>query len=140
MSNDSGKPGPAQQAMVMWILWFSIFAGIFIIRSFAGPTWTESEQEAPLQITAIGGVGLAAAFAGMIVRWFIIPNIREATARLPAMVVGLALCEGCGIIGTFVSRNAAESMLMFTVSALCLFVSAPIYGASPKEKSPFRES
>ena len=120
-------PSPNSQRIVMWVIWFAILQGLFVIRLFAAPKFTPEQEAMPLVISPIAWIALGSACISMIVRWLIIPRITEMQPRLTAMIVGLALAEGGGILGMFACYNAQESTLLFTVSAACVFLSAPIY-------------
>jgi len=138
--NERDKLNPAQAALTMWVIWFAIVTGLFIIRVFAAPALMQEDSGQPLELGLISAIALTSAAGGMIVRWLVIPRIQSLEARLQAMVVGLALCEGCGILGMFVAGGGEEARLLFSVSAACLIVSAPIYTRAARKPSPFHQS
>lgn len=129
--------------IVFWIIWFAILQGLFIIHFFAAPKPVPAEEAVAFSLSMISLIALAAAGIGMVLRWVIIPRIPSMTAKLPVMVFGLALCEGCGIIGMFALPGAHndERMLLFSVAVATVILSAPIYTLSRKtESSPFHVS
>ena len=140
--NGSPYSSPKQVKIVMWVIWFAILQGLFIIRIFAAPKAVAPEEALPLELTSMAWVGLAAATAGMIVRWVIIPRITELQSKLSAMVIGLAFSDGCGMLGMFAipSTHVDERSLLFAISVACVILSAPVYLLTKPEKSPFRES
>jgi len=127
----------------MWIIWFAILQGLFILHFFAAPKPVPAEEAVAFSLSMISIVALAAAGIGMVLRWVVIPRITSKLAQLQAMIIGLALCEGSGIIGMFVLPGAHndERMLLFVVAVATVILSAPIYTIRRKtEVSPFHVS
>lgn len=148
--NGSPNTSPKQAKIVMWVIWFAILQGLFIIRIFAAPKAAAPEEALPLELTAIAYVGITAAAISMIIRWLVIPkftdfqsaSLTKLQSILPLMIIGLAMAEGCGILSMFVipSTHVDERNLLFAISVACVILSAPVYLLAKPEKSPFRES
>lgn len=139
----SSRPSaPVGLKIVMFILWYAILQGLFIIRLFAAPKGMSMEGlPLTIDLSMIGWIGMAGAAASMVIRWIVAPKIKDPAATLPAMIIGVALAEGCGIFGMFVVQDVAERNLLFYVSVVCVVLSAPIYLLMrPKEPSPYRQS
>lgn len=127
----------------MWVIWFAIAQGLFILRFFAAPKPVPAEEAVAFSLSTISLIALCGAGIGMVVRWVIIPRIPSITGKFPAMIIGLALCEGCGILGMFAlpSAHNDERALLFWVAVVTVILSAPIYTFRGKsEPSPFHGS
>lgn len=127
---------PPPQALVFWIIWFAILAGFVMIQVFAGggiPTGKELEP-APLWMKVIPVVMGTAALA---VRFFVLPRIKALPARLPPMIIGLALAEAAGIVGAFLidGRHGATRLTVFLLAVVCIILQAPVYtlGGKPDD-------
>ncbi len=127
------------QPIIFWIIWFAILSGLLIMQTFAGggiPSGSD-QGEGPVLFQTLA---LVAAAASLIVRFAIIPRLKELQKKLPAMIVGLALAEGIGIIGMFAvpHQYGATRLFMLGVSLVCVAISAPVYVKFPVGGSPFR--
>ena len=134
---------PKGSPLVMWIIWFGIFQGLFILHFFAAPKPVPAEEAVAFSLSVVSLCALCGAGFGMALRWLVIPRIPSMIAQLPVMVIGLALCEGSGIIGMFAlpSTHNDERMLLFSVAVATVLLSAPIYTLTRKtESSPFHVS
>ena len=123
-----GNPQRPPTLLVFWIIWFAIFNGLFILQFFAAGGFPSgsNERDAPLWSVAVPAALLVVA---MMIRFIIIPKITNIVALLPAMVVGLALSEGVGILGMFaLGKEFPETrMALFVTSVCAVVVFAPVY-------------
>ncbi len=131
--------GNTAQPIIFWILWFAILSGLLIMQFFAGggiPSGSD-QGEGPVLIQTFA---LVLAAASLIVRFAVIPRLEELQKKLPAMIVGLALAEGIGIIGMFAvpHQYGATRLFMLGISIICVVISAPVYVKFPVVGSPFR--
>lgn len=132
--------GPqALKPVIFWIIWFAILSGLFVMQAFAGggiPSGSDQGEAPALFLT----LALVAAAASLFVRFAAIPRLKELEKKLPAMVVGLALGEGIGIIGMFAvpHQYGATRLFMLGISIACVVLSAPFYARSPVGGGPFR--
>lgn len=132
MTSSSQQQPPV--TVVMWIMWFAILNGLFMIAFFAAPRPPEPElrlDEANLPFVALSVV------SGMIslgIRFMLIPKMSHAQGLLVAMMVGLAIAEGSGIIGMFVvpSEYHTTRLFMLAVAVICILIHAPIYAGKFK--------
>lgn len=113
----------------MWVIWFALFTGLFIIAHFAAPKPTEAAKgvEQVYSMFTFIGVGLCA--AALLIRVLIIPRLNSPEKLLQAMIIGLALCDGAAMLGMFVvpTDQIVERKLLFSVAVGCMALSAPIY-------------
>ena len=148
--SDVHKANERQKVMTMWVVWFAIFAGLFIMVFVTAPevafiTEPDSKKVMSLHNPAYSPltiVGVIAALAGVVVRLFVIPCFGDVETKLRAMIVGLALCESCGIIGLYATQSELleQRMVLFWTSVVTVLVSAPIYLHQSKNSSPFHQS
>jgi hypothetical protein len=137
--SQSSQGSQAPQPAIFWIIWFAILSGLFVMQSFAGggiPSGPD-QGEAPALFQTLA---LAAAAASLFVRFVIIPKLKDLEKKLPAMIVGLALGEGIGIIGMFAvpHQYGATRLFMLGISIACVVLSAPFYARSRVGGGPFR--
>jgi hypothetical protein len=134
---------PSQQApaqpVVFWIIWFAILSGLMIIQFILGggiPAVSSQEKEPVIwQVVALG-----AATVALVIRFIIIPRLEGLEKKLPAMIIGLAVSEGVGIIGIFVvpHEHSSTRLFMLGTAIVCIVLSAPVYAKPSGGGSPFR--
>lgn len=129
-------PPPAAQAIVFWILWFSMTSGVCIIHYFLGPaSRAKAASDAtdaalgPIEVVCIGAV-----VAAMIVRFLVLPRFDSLQKKLPVFIVAMAMAEGCGVIGTIVARSHQREL--FTLSLVALALLAPVFALPRAESFP----
>lgn len=142
---DPAKEAHMQQAIMFWVVWFSILSGLFIIAAVGGNTAPQGGTGIPPKPEAwsvMSILGLALAGMGVLCRILVVSRVEAIQAKFTAMIVGLALCEACGLIGIFVVdyQLPRERILLFWVAAISVLISAPIYTVMKPKSSPFRES
>jgi hypothetical protein len=132
-----GQPPP--QPLVFWIIWFAILSGLLVMQTFAGGGISSgSDQgEGPVLFQTLA---LVAAAVSLFVRFAVIPRLDGLQKKLPAMIIGLALAEGIGILGMFAvpHQYGATRLFMLGLSIVCVVISAPVYAKFPGGGSPFR--
>lgn len=121
-------PGPdAQriraQLMVWWIIWASILAGLIVIYYLLGrgPLAPVAPGTNPL-VNLIGFVPL---FVSIIIRWLVLPRSATPVAAFGMFIAGLALADGCGILGIFLGGPYREDFFVLGVLGVTQYV--PFY-------------
>jgi len=129
MPHSSSSQEPPPTALVFWIIWFSLFSGMFVIMMFAGGGWPGGENTEPYLSAPMFWIPVGMFFASMIVRWLIIPRINNPTALMPPAVIGMALAEGCLILALFaLPEGMIEGKRLLCVLAFIgVGLYAPIY-------------
>jgi len=124
---------PPVQPMVFWIIWIVILSGLLVIQSFAPKATGAGDGEAGSMGRVFQIMALGFGAASMVVRFLVIPRLGTLEKKLPAMIVGLAMAEGIGIIGAFAVSpdETATRMFMLGVSVVCLVLSMPFYARTP---------
>lgn len=124
---------PPVQPMLFWIIWAAILSGLLVIQSLAPKGTGPQDGEAGGMDKMFQIMALGFGAASMVVRFLVIPRLDTLEKKLPAMIVGLAMAEGIGIIGAFAvpPDESATRMFMLSVSVVCLVLSMPLYARSP---------
>ncbi|MCM2273178.1 MAG: hypothetical protein NDI75_00060 [Candidatus Didemnitutus sp.] len=112
MSTPSGDAPPATAArpalIVWWGVWLAMLAGVVVIHVVLLPRRAPAEQPwGLLENIACAQVALSA-----IIRWLVLPRIKEPRRAFPIFIVGMALAEGAAILGTFLSAHATEFFVL----------------------------
>jgi hypothetical protein len=131
--------GNTPQPIMFWVIWFAILTGLLIMQFFAGggiPSGSD-QGDGPVLFQTLS---LVSATASIIVRFVIIPKLRDLQKKLPMMIVGLALAESIGILGMFAvpHQYGATRLFMLGLSIACVVISAPVYAKFAGGGSPFR--
>lgn len=127
----------APNKLTFWVIWFAIFSGIFIIQVFAAGGFPSGENEGQppmvILLLSIGAVVISTA-----IRWLVIPKIKQVQPLLTAMIIGLALAEGCAILGMFVlgPEFPQSKVLLFTIGAGAVFQYMPTYASRICDGAP----
>ena len=79
--------------------------------------------------TLFQGLALGMGMMAMIVRFVVIPRIGSLEKKLPAMIIGLAMSEGIGILGALAvsPEFGSTKLFMLVISVGCIVLSAPVY-------------
>ncbi|RYD20268.1 MAG: hypothetical protein EOP88_15755 [Verrucomicrobiaceae bacterium] len=132
-----GQDGPMEPSptdvrpllpIIFWIIWFAILNGLVMIQLFAGggiPKGGDQVGHPVVVLAIVSGLALVA----LAIRFVVIPQIGDVVKKLPAMIVGLALSEGIGIVGMFVvGKEFPDTKQALFVSAIvCILSFAPFY-------------
>jgi len=105
MNADAATRSTAARAMLWWILWAGMTAGLVAIDY--------AMRQVPETVPAARSVGMdALALADLLVsvlaRWWMLPRVRRVQSAFVLFGVGLALAEAGGLFGVFAGahRNA----------------------------------
>jgi len=115
-------PGPDSQRAhaqltIWWIVWGVVVTGLVVIYLLfgCGPTRAGSD----LLVNLSGVVPL---FVSIIIRWLVLPRYSDLARAFPMYVVGLALAEGCGLLGIFLGGVYRDDLLVLGVLGVVQFV------------------
>ena len=105
------------QLLMLWIIWGAILGGLGILYlAFARrPAGTEGNLAVVL-------AAFSALFVSIIIRWLIVPRVTSLVRLLPLFIVGLALAEGCGIIGLFLGGPYRDTLWVLGVLGVTSYV------------------
>lgn len=124
MNQQTVKP---PQQLVAWILWGAIMVGLIVIQFvISGGVPSGEQTEDPSMVFVL--LCMAGVFAGTLVRWVMIPRLQTIGKQLPAMIVGLALCEASGLLQMFLLSGFPDTQkLIFFLALLGIAQFAPTY-------------
>ncbi|MBT6166457.1 MAG: hypothetical protein HN570_03985 [Verrucomicrobia bacterium] len=114
--------------LIAWVIWGAILMGLFVLQFFIGggiPTGDQMENPPTvMSLICIAGVAI-----GTLIRWLVIPKLNDNLKLLPAMIVGLALCESSGLLQMFLlgKEYPDTQKLIFVLAVLGVVQFAPTY-------------
>lgn len=119
------NPAPPQ---VLWVIWLALLSGMGFILMFVGGGWPSGEGEpvsfsSPIFLAAFG-----AFLASFVIRWGVVPKMRG-QRLISTAIVGMALAEGCLILGIFALPETAvlSKQILIVLAFLGVASFAPIY-------------
>ena len=114
--------------IIAWVIWGAILIGLFFLQFFIGggiPTGDEMENPP----TVMSLICIACVAIGTLIRWLVIPKLNDNPKLLRAMVVGLALSQGSGLLQIFLlGKEYPDSQkLIFVLAVLGVVQFAPTF-------------
>jgi hypothetical protein len=115
---------PRPQLKVWWILWAAILTGLILIYVglALGRPMPPSGPTSELPVNLAGVVPL---FVSIILRWLVLPRMNDPQRGFVLFIVGLALAEGCGLLGIFLGGPYRDSLFVLGVLGIGQWV--PFY-------------
>ena len=112
-----------QRLFVWWVLWAAVLFGLIILYGFLarGKPLPPVSKENPLQ----GLVGVVPLFVSIVIRWLVLPRSTDPNRAFVLFILGVALAEGCGILGIFLGGPYRDSLFVLGVLGVTQF--APFY-------------
>ena len=105
MNADAAPRSTAARALLWWLIWAGITGGLVAIDYAMRqvPETAPAARSAGLEVVALVDL-----LASCLARWWVLPRVRRVQSAFVLFVFGLAMAEGCGLIGVFagVHRNA----------------------------------
>jgi hypothetical protein len=120
-------PGPdAQrqkaQLLIWWIIWGAVLGGLFVFYAVLGRGPVKPSPAGDLFVNLAGIVPL---FVSIVIRWLVLPRYDELKRAFPLYIVGLALAEGCGLLGLVLGGPYRDDLFVLGVLGVAQFV--PIF-------------
>lgn len=118
------NPGPESQRaraqlMIWWIVWSVILTGLILIYLFFGRGSLKPGTGADVLVNLSGVVPL---FLSIIIRWLVLPRYNDLARAFPMFVIGLALAEGCGLLGIFLGGVYRDDLFLLGVLGVTQYV------------------
>ena len=109
--------------LVWWIIWAGTLGWLVLICLFLGrgKPLPPVSPENPLE----GLLGVVPLFVSIVIRWLVLPRATDPHRAFVLFIVGLALAEGCGLLGIFVGGPYRDSL--FVLGVLGIIQYAPFY-------------
>ncbi len=110
---------PLQRSMLIWwIVWAAPLLGLIAINSMIHPTPAPDLVKNPLPHL----VGLVPLALSIIIRWLVLPRSNEVRRTFVLFVLGVALAEGCGLLGVFMGGVYRNDLLALGLLGIGQFV------------------
>jgi hypothetical protein len=119
MAAPDSIPRPKAMLLVWWIVWAAILAGLVVLYLVFG---RGPEQPARAEDTFRNLAGMAPLFVSIVIRWLVLPRYQDLARALPVFIVGLALAEGCGILGLFLGGPYRDDLFVLGVLGVAQYV------------------
>jgi hypothetical protein len=116
-------PPPVPQKLVWWVLWFVFLQGVFVYRIFL-VSKLASGQALPAD-TIPWGAALIPVLASALLRWQVLPRLRDKMHGFICLIVGIALAEVTCFFAIFLARSHLD--LLFGAAVLGVLQWAPFY-------------
>ena len=118
---------PQQRIPLMswWAIWFALQSGLFVFYFVLGnqPGSGGSAQTSQMFL----GIGAMQVVASAVVRWVLLPKVKEAARAFPLFVVGMALAEGACFFGIFLAPAYKQELFFASILGVAQFV--PIFAS-----------
>jgi hypothetical protein len=109
------------QKLPLWILWFGFLSSVFFLNAFlGGGEKSDSIAGIVAVVLLVGPIS-----ASTLIRWIIIPKMRDAQAVIPFFVIGMALAESLVMFGCFLVPS--KQSIFAVVAALGVIQYIPIF-------------
>lgn len=123
--NSSTPEQEKWQLVGWWFLWAAFQAGIFTFYHFMSRKISVDPTRLPPPEPAPWMVGALPFAVSVLIRFFILPRMKNSASALPVFVVGMALAETTCFLGLFVFPSHQREL--FILSAVGIFQYIPVY-------------
>ncbi|MEM8866870.1 MAG: hypothetical protein AAGC73_01255 [Verrucomicrobiota bacterium] len=129
-----------QHAITMWIIWFAMLQSAFIFPFFLGEGFPEgANAEVPMDAW-IWVACFSPLITGTVLRWLVIPKMKEAQQMLVGLIIGMSFGEVAILLSIFLigSDYPQNQIAVLIVAVLMLILMAPSYatpGVNPEKDS-----
>ena len=114
------------QLLVWWIIWFAILCGLVVIYFFLGRGPVKPVVVAADLLRNLSGI--VPLFVSIVIRWLVMPRLNDLKQAFPVFIAGLALAEGCGLLGIFLGGPYRDQL--FVLGALAIAQYVPFFAKS----------
>jgi hypothetical protein len=121
MGTEPSADKSKQMLLVWWIAWGAVLGGLVVIYLALGRGPVEPEPVADKDVLK-HLIGLVPLFASVVIRWLVLPRFDSLQRAFPIYIVGLALAEGCGILGIFFGGPFRDDLFLLGVLGVMQFV------------------
>jgi hypothetical protein len=118
------------QILIWWIIWFGVFSGLGIVYFVFGQReLIPMDASSPIGLVALGPLVMSA-----LVRWLLLPRIRDIKMALPVFVIGLGLAEGAGVLAVLLGGAYRNELVLLSALAVLQFI--PIFAVKQFSTPP----
>lgn len=124
----------------MWIIWFAMLQSAFVFSYFLGKGLPRGENADAPMAAWIWVVCFLPLVVATILRWIVLPKIKEAQDQLTIMIIGLSMGECAVFFQIFLigPEYPQNQIAVLIVAVLVLILMAPSYatpGVRPAKDS-----
>jgi len=125
---------------IFWILWGSIFSGLFMMNFLIGSGISSDGDAGGAPVIPIV-ISLIVIVISILVRFFILPNSKSKQSLLMIMIIGSALAEGAGILSIVTIGDSFPIIqrVIFFGSVLGVALYIPFYANKPTPSIKFKD-
>jgi hypothetical protein len=118
-----------QQALVMWIIWFVFLQMAFAYHFVLEDGFPSGDNAAEPMASWLWVLCFVPIILATIVRWWVIPKLKDQKQMLSALIVGLALTEASILFELFLigPDYPQNQIVVLMVAVFSLIQFAPIY-------------
>lgn len=122
----------------MWIIWFAILQGVFVIQFLVGGGLPEGENAVEPMAPSLWALCFGPILLATAIRWLLIPKVKTRQTQLTAMIVGLSLAEAPILLSLFLvgPDYPQNHIAVLMVGLAAIFQFAPKYAATGDEVEP----
>ena len=110
--------------LIWWIIWAAPLVGLTLIYLFLRGDQPPLAHVPPKE-TLTGLIGLVPLFISIVIRWLMLPRYTKEGRALVIFIIGIALAEGCGLLGTFIGGPYRDSLFLLGLLGIAQYV--PFY-------------
>ncbi|MEM1221260.1 MAG: hypothetical protein AAGH40_00745 [Verrucomicrobiota bacterium] len=130
-----------KQVITMWIVWFAMLQSAFVFSYFLGDGLPKGKNAAAPMAAWIWVVCFLPLVVATILRWIVLPKIKEPQHQLTFMIIGLSMGESAVFFQLFLigPEYPQNQIAVLIVAVLVLILMAPSYatpGIKPTKDSP----
>ncbi len=123
--NPSSPEQGKSQLIVWWYLWAAFQIGIFTIYHFMGGKTAADPTPLAAPEPTIWLVAAVPFALSVLIRFLVLPRMKNSALALPVFVVGIGLAEATCFLGLFIFPSHQREL--FILSALGIFQYIPVY-------------
>ena len=105
---------------VWWVLWAAFQIDIFVLYYFLSISGGRTETQA--MDSPVWLAGFAPFALSTIVRWLILPRVRNAKIALPLFIIGIAMAEATCFLGIFIFPVHKQELFIWSVVGVFQFI------------------
>jgi hypothetical protein len=105
---------------IWWAIWTGILVSLAVIWWNFG--FLKLLGNEPHANPAIDLAGMAPLFVSIVLRWLVLPRVRVLRMAFIFFVTGVALAEGCGLLGIFLGGPYRDEMFLLGMLGIAQYM------------------
>lgn len=133
--NTSGEP-IHPPLKVWWIVCGAFFGSLCVLWGASGFLFPPAAGPDANPFRHL--IGLVPLFLSVIVRWLVLPRYTEPEKAFPMFLAGLALAEGCGLLGLFTGGPYRDDLFLLAALGILQFMPLFVRRLGEQQAAGFR--